>query len=106
VTPLPGASSSSDASAVAAVSSSGVVTGLAEGSATITAAASGLTANLTAGSTFVSSSPGVATVSAAGLVTAVGVGTTMMWLFLQTLELGGRSSQFGSSWTSSTDQFP
>jgi hypothetical protein len=112
---------SSDASAVAAVSNSGVVTGLAEGSATITAAASGLTANatvtvsslgptlvsiavtpasstlapgatrqmtvtgtysnsstanLTAGSTFVSSSPGVATVSAAGLVTAVAVGTT------------------------------
>jgi uncharacterized protein YjdB len=112
---------SSDASAVAAVSSSGVVTGLAEGSATITAAASGLTANVsvtisslaptlvaidisppsaqvavrgteqltvsglysdsstanfTAGSTFVSSSPGVATVSAGGLVTGVSAGST------------------------------
>ncbi len=111
---------SSDASAVAAVSTSGVVTGLAEGSATITAAASGLTAsvtvtvslaptlvaidiippsaqvavrgteqltvsglysdastaNLTAGSTFVSSSPGVATVSAGGLVTGVSAGST------------------------------
>ncbi len=112
---------SSDAWAVAAVSSSGVVTGLAEGSATITAAASGLTANvtvtvsslaptlvsiavtpasstlapgatqqltvtgtysdsstanLTAGSTFVSSSPGVATVSAGGLLTGVSAGST------------------------------
>jgi hypothetical protein len=112
---------SSDASAVAAVSSSGVVTGLAEGSATITAAASGLTArvtvtvsslaptllsidiipssaqvairgteqltvsgmysdfstfDVTAGSTFVSSSPGVATVSAGGLVTGVSAGST------------------------------
>jgi uncharacterized protein YjdB len=111
----------SDASTVAAVSSSGVVTGLAEGTATITATASGLTAdvtvtvsslaptlvsidivpssaqvgvrgteqltvsglysdfstfNVTAGSTFVSSSPGVATVSSGGLVTGVAAGTT------------------------------
>jgi uncharacterized protein YjdB len=112
---------SSDASAVAAVTNSGVVTGLAEGSATITAAASGLTAsvtvtvsalaptlvaieiipssaqvavrgteqltvsglysdfstfNVTTGSTFVSSSPGVATVGAGGLVTGVSAGST------------------------------
>jgi uncharacterized protein YjdB len=52
---------SSDASAVAAVSNSGVVTGLAEGSATITAATSGLTANLTV----TVSSPGPTLVSIA-----------------------------------------
>ena len=112
---------SSSAPDVAAVSSSGVVTALGIGSATVTATASGKvasvtvtvastaatlvaidivppsallgirgteqltvsgtysdfsTVNVTAGSTFVSSSPGVATISAAGLVTAVAAGST------------------------------
>ena len=125
---------SSDDSAVAAVSSSGVVTGLAEGSATITAAASGLTANVsvtvsslaptlvaidiippsaqvavqgteqltvaglysdfstfnvTAGLTFVSSAPAVATVSAGGLVTGVSAGSATI---LATHTASGRTA--------------
>lgn len=116
-----GVSFSSSAAAVATVSSSGLVTGVSGGTATITASASGVTgtvtvtvaaaaptlvsiavtpatvpltvagtqqltvtgtysdsstANLTAGSTFVSSATGVATVtSPGGLVTAVAAGT-------------------------------